>query len=170
MNETAVSIIGAGASGLISLNRIVEKFSRRTLEGMGLRVFLFDRSGVFGTGVAYSTPLPSHLLNVRAAGMSAILDDPLHFVKWLQAETPEIRKRYISPIPGRPDASPKVFCRTSRSAFRWTLIPAPSYTETGGPQTLFLPSESLPGESTFLPTPSAKMPGMRILSQNVSWL
>lgn len=94
MKEITVSIIGAGASGLISLHRIVETFSRNVTEDVGLRIYLFDRSGVFGTGVAYSTPLPSHLLNVRAAGMSAVSSAPLHFVKWLQAEAPGIQAEY----------------------------------------------------------------------------
>jgi uncharacterized NAD(P)/FAD-binding protein YdhS len=125
MNEIAVSIIGAGASGLISLNRIVEKFSRRAPEGAGLKVYLFDRSGVFGTGVAYSTPLPSHLLNVRAAGMSAILDDPLHFVKWLQAEASEIEKTYPGLAIGEDTFAPrKLYGRYLASLFHETVATA----------------------------------------------
>jgi uncharacterized NAD(P)/FAD-binding protein YdhS len=36
-----------------------------------------------GRGLAYSTMLRDHLLNVSAEGMSALADDPGHFVRWL---------------------------------------------------------------------------------------
>lgn len=39
-----------------------------------------------GEGVAYSTQGPSHLLNVRAGGMSVFDDDPGHFVRYLEAQ------------------------------------------------------------------------------------
>jgi uncharacterized NAD(P)/FAD-binding protein YdhS len=35
-----------------------------------------------GEGIAYGTTSPSHLLNVRAAGMSAFADRPIHFTDW----------------------------------------------------------------------------------------
>jgi uncharacterized NAD(P)/FAD-binding protein YdhS len=125
MNEITVSIIGAGASGLISLNRIVEKFSRRAPGDLGLKVRLFDRSGVFGAGVAYSTPLPSHLLNVRAAGMSAIIEDPLHFVKWLQAGAADIRETYPDLSIGEDTFAPrKLYGRYLASLFHETVATA----------------------------------------------
>jgi uncharacterized NAD(P)/FAD-binding protein YdhS len=47
---------------------------------------LIDGSGRAGHGVAYSTTEPAHLLNVRAEGMSALADDPEHFVRHFEAE------------------------------------------------------------------------------------
>jgi uncharacterized NAD(P)/FAD-binding protein YdhS len=52
----------------------------------GIRSTLIDGSGRAGVGVAYSTNEPAHLLNVRAEGMSAIADDPEHFVRRFEAE------------------------------------------------------------------------------------
>jgi uncharacterized NAD(P)/FAD-binding protein YdhS len=38
-----------------------------------------------GRGVAYSTVNPRHRLNVPAGGMSALPEEPAHFVRWLRA-------------------------------------------------------------------------------------
>jgi uncharacterized NAD(P)/FAD-binding protein YdhS len=71
-----VAIIGAGFSG--SLQAI------NLLRHDGPRATLIERSHAFGRGVAYSTAHPDHLLNVRAANMSALPDDPDHFARWLK--------------------------------------------------------------------------------------
>jgi uncharacterized NAD(P)/FAD-binding protein YdhS len=49
----------------------------------GPPVMLIERGGRFGAGLAYATPNPAHLLNVRAANMSAFPDAPHHFARWL---------------------------------------------------------------------------------------
>ena len=48
-----------------------------------IRVTLIEKRQAIGRGMAYSTAQPGHLLNVRAANMSAFADDPLHFRRWL---------------------------------------------------------------------------------------
>ncbi|MET0376707.1 MAG: FAD/NAD(P)-binding protein [Rhizorhabdus sp.] len=70
-----VAIIGAGFSGTLQAINL--------LRHDGPRVTLIERRGSFARGVAYSTPNAAHLLNVRAANMSALPDDPDHFVRWL---------------------------------------------------------------------------------------
>lgn len=72
-----VVIIGAGFSGtLLAIN---------ILRHDGPRVTLAEREPEhLARGVAYSAADDSHLLNVRAANMSAIPDDRLHFVRWLE--------------------------------------------------------------------------------------
>ena len=45
---------------------------------------LIDRTGLFGPGLAYSTPFEGHLLNVRANRMSAIEGRPDDFAEWLR--------------------------------------------------------------------------------------
>ena len=72
-----VAIIGAGFSGtLLAIN---------LLRHDGPRATLIERRRQAGRGVAYSTVHPEHLLNVRAGNMSALPDDPKHFVRWLEA-------------------------------------------------------------------------------------
>jgi uncharacterized NAD(P)/FAD-binding protein YdhS len=56
------------------------------------RVILCERTPPFSRGAAYGTTDPVHLLNVRAANMSAFVDAPTHFADWLEgvrAECPD---------------------------------------------------------------------------------
>ena len=74
-----VVIVGGGASGAILAGHLLRN------EPDGGPVVLIDRSTEPSLGVAYSTKEPSHLLNVPAAGMSAVHDQPNHFVDWLHS-------------------------------------------------------------------------------------
>jgi len=76
--HTPIAIVGAGYSGTALAVRLLEA-------DPGVEVVLIERSGVFGRGLAYSTPYQSHLLNVRSGRMSWRSDDPGHFVRWLEA-------------------------------------------------------------------------------------
>lgn len=75
-------IIGAGFSGSLLAIHLLRGLSPRG------RIHLIERRPGFGRGLAYSTGNPSHLLNVRAARMSAFEDDPDHFLRWLSAPPP----------------------------------------------------------------------------------
>jgi len=73
-----VVIVGGGASGTltaVSLARFPE---------LG-PITVLDAAGAFARGVAYSTEEPVHLLNVPAARMSAIPDQPSQLLTWLSA-------------------------------------------------------------------------------------
>lgn len=76
-----VAIIGAGFSGSLAAINLVRHD--------GPRATLIDRQADPGTGLAYGAAHPTHLLNVRAANMSAFPDDPGHFVRWLEARGEE---------------------------------------------------------------------------------
>jgi len=76
-----IGIIGAGFSGTAFAANLRRLNSQRQLE-----IVLCDKSGRFGVGPAYSTPFQYHLLNVRAADMSAMVDDLQHFMHWLAAK------------------------------------------------------------------------------------
>lgn len=83
MNESLppqydVAIIGAGFSGsMVAIHLLASARGP-------LRVALLNKSENFGRGIAYGTRCPSHLLNVPAARMSAFVDDPDDFHRWLQ--------------------------------------------------------------------------------------
>ena len=70
-----IAIVGGGASGVLLAAQLVRKSQ--------LRVVLIERSAHPALGVAYSTRCRGHLLNVRASDMSALADEPDHFVDWL---------------------------------------------------------------------------------------
>lgn len=71
-----IAIVGAGFSGT-ALVSMLSQFADQPVE-----IFLFDKSGQFGPGIAYSTDNSCHLLNVPAKNMSAN-DDENHFLNWL---------------------------------------------------------------------------------------
>jgi uncharacterized NAD(P)/FAD-binding protein YdhS len=72
-------IIGGGASGVLLAYQLLR------LSGSTFRVTLIERRPEIGRGLAYHTGNPEHLLNVRAANMSALPEDPDHFWRWLSA-------------------------------------------------------------------------------------
>ncbi len=71
-----VAVVGAGFSGLLTALNLLR-------EPDGPCVRLIERRSAFGRGAAYSTSSREHLLNVRAANMSAFPEQPTHFVDWL---------------------------------------------------------------------------------------
>ena len=83
-------IIGGGASGVLLAYQLLQK------RGSDFCVTLVEKLPDIGRGLAYHTGNPDHLLNVRAANMSALPDDPDHFWRWLSARGPD---RTLCPDP-----------------------------------------------------------------------
>ncbi len=84
-----VAIIGGGFSGtLLAINLMRHDGPRATL--------IERRSAQMARGVAYSAVHQEHLLNVRAANMSALPDDPRHFVRWLEEHGSGDGKTFVS--------------------------------------------------------------------------
>lgn len=79
MKDLSIEIAGGGASAALVLSHLAR---HRNAEKI-VNIIIFDDRGRFAEGVAYSTKNPLHLLNVRAANMSAVQDDPAHFTLWL---------------------------------------------------------------------------------------
>jgi uncharacterized NAD(P)/FAD-binding protein YdhS len=73
-----VAIVGGGFSGTALATRLL-----RCLPS-GHSIVVVDRFGTPGRGVAYGTDCRFHLLNVRASDMSAVADEPDHFLLWLR--------------------------------------------------------------------------------------
>src|SRR4051794_13906160 len=71
-----IVVVGGGAGGVL----VAAQLRRRRTDAT---ITLVDASGRPGTGAAYGTPDPGHLLNVPAARMSAWPDDPQHLCRWL---------------------------------------------------------------------------------------
>ncbi|MBW9215570.1 FAD/NAD(P)-binding protein [Mumia sp. zg.B53] len=81
-----VAIIGAGAAGTLVALHLVRTAGRRST---GVDVILLDPADRWGRGPSFGTLDDQHLLNVPAAGMSALPEDPAHFVAWRTHEDPE---------------------------------------------------------------------------------
>jgi uncharacterized NAD(P)/FAD-binding protein YdhS len=86
-----VAIIGAGASGTLT----AVQFAR--LAQGDARGALIDAGARAARGLAYGTPYGAHLLNVPAARMSALPDDPEHFLRWLRAQDPNADATTFAP-------------------------------------------------------------------------
>src|SRR6202023_716909 len=75
---TTIAIIGGGVRGTLTAFHLVRRATPA-------RVILIDQRPDFGLGLAYSTPSLRHLLNVPAGKISALPEEPDHFLKWLYA-------------------------------------------------------------------------------------
>lgn len=81
---SSIALIGAGFTGSILATHLLRaaRFEH---------IMLFERSGRFGPGLAYSTPTPVHYLNVPAGRMSAFDDDPEHFLRFARERDPSVQ-------------------------------------------------------------------------------
>jgi len=75
MTHKSLAIIGGGASATLLLAQLARRQSP-------LAIDVYDRAGAFARGIAWSTGHLCHLLNVRAANMSALADTPDDFARW----------------------------------------------------------------------------------------
>ncbi len=83
-------VIGGGFSGTAVAIHLLRR-------GAPARIVLVNRYGPIGRGVAYGTRIETHVLNVPAGGMSAISDDPDHFVRWARTRDDAIHSdSYVS--------------------------------------------------------------------------
>jgi uncharacterized NAD(P)/FAD-binding protein YdhS len=80
-----MAVVGAGFSGVMTAVHLLRSEWRRPL-----RVLMVNRSGAMARGVAYGTNSPAHMLNVPAGKMSALPDDPTHFMRFAQSRDPSV--------------------------------------------------------------------------------
>jgi len=83
-------IIGGGASGVMLAYQLLHN------PASDFRATLIEMRPDIGRGLAYHTSNPEHRLNVCAADMSALPNQPDHFWKWLSARHAD---RLLSPDP-----------------------------------------------------------------------
>ncbi len=96
------AIIGAGFGGTMTcvhLLRLLAEQQRETGGEESFSVLLIEKSGRFTAGAAYSTTSQAHLLNVPAGRMSAMPDDPDHFLRWARQQDPKIGGGTFVPRP-----------------------------------------------------------------------
>ncbi len=98
-SERHAIIVGGGASGVLLAYQLLRQ------GGAGLHVTLVEKSADIARGLAYRTDNPDHLLNVRAANMSALPDAPDHFWRWLNDRPADLP---VDPTP---------FCFVSRRIY-----------------------------------------------------
>jgi uncharacterized NAD(P)/FAD-binding protein YdhS len=77
MPDHTILIAGGGASGMLLAANAVRASANA-------RVVIIEPREQLGRGMAYSTIYPEHLLNVPAGRMSAFVNDPEHFVRFLE--------------------------------------------------------------------------------------
>ncbi len=82
--RTRVAIIGGGAAGTILACRLLRLDAPMDIE-------LFEVRDELGRGLAYSTTDDQHVVNVPASKLSAVADEPAHFVRWLAAHRHDAR-------------------------------------------------------------------------------
>jgi len=78
-----IVIVGAGAAGTLAALHLTREASRRST---AVEIVLLDPADRWGRGTAFGTVDDQHLLNVPASGMSALPEDPTHFVAWRRRE------------------------------------------------------------------------------------
>jgi uncharacterized NAD(P)/FAD-binding protein YdhS len=73
-----IAIVGGGCSGALVAVQLLRN-------GFTGRIRVIETRPRLGYGLAYSTSFDQHLLNVPAAKMSALPDQPAHFLGWLRS-------------------------------------------------------------------------------------
>ena len=79
-----IAIIGGGFAGAMAAIRIVEGSAAR------IDLTIIEPRKRLGSGIAYSSDERDHLVNGVASGFVLHLDDPGHFVRWLEARADEL--------------------------------------------------------------------------------
>ncbi|AKU22699.1 FAD/NAD(P)-binding protein [Massilia sp. NR 4-1] len=83
-----VLIVGAGFSGVACAVQLLRQAAAAPREA--LRILLLNRSLGMARGLAYGTSSAGHLLNIPASVMSALDDDPGHFLRYAQGRDSRI--------------------------------------------------------------------------------
>jgi uncharacterized NAD(P)/FAD-binding protein YdhS len=90
--DSVIAIIGCGFSGAM-----VAVHLARLAGTAPLRIVLVEKGPRFARGLAYGSPCERHLLNVPAGLMSALPEEPTHFLDWLQGREPAAHAGSFAP-------------------------------------------------------------------------
>ncbi|GLY16597.1 hypothetical protein Kisp01_36120 [Kineosporia sp. NBRC 101677] len=86
VTRPTILIAGGGVAGTLVTLHLARLAARRST---GLDIVVLEPSDLLGRGVAFGTPEDRHLLNVPASGMSALPEEPGHFVAWRAEDDPD---------------------------------------------------------------------------------
>ncbi len=87
-----IAIIGGGFSGTMVAFHLARQPGNKPV-----RVVLIEKGSQFARGLAYGTRCDQHLLNVPAGLMSALPEEPTHFLDWLTARDPAAKPGTFAP-------------------------------------------------------------------------
>lgn len=79
--KRSLAVIGAGASALASLYAYIVRYDDAL--GMPDTIFVFEKSGTFGPGIAYEQDLHTNILNTKTGYITPFYDRPGDFYSWL---------------------------------------------------------------------------------------
>ena len=115
--RSTIAIVGGGCSGLL----VAVNLFRQGFQG---RVTVIEPRSRLGAGLAYSTSVIQHLLNVPAGKMSALPEQPGHFLEWLRANHwPDAKPDSLAPRKLYGQYLQEVLKQALR-AERWTSLPS----------------------------------------------
>lgn len=86
-----VAIIGGGFSGAMVAFHLLRQAAKP------IHIDIIEPRPILGLGLAYSTDCDQHLLNVPAAGMSALADEPDHFYNYAARHLADITPETFVP-------------------------------------------------------------------------
>lgn len=86
-----IAVVGGGAAGTLTALHLTRTACRRAT---ALEIVVVEPAVRLGAGASFGTADESHLLNVPAAGMSAIPEDPEHFLRWRRRQAPDTAHPY----------------------------------------------------------------------------
>jgi uncharacterized NAD(P)/FAD-binding protein YdhS len=90
--RSVIAVIGGGFTGTM-----VAVHLARLAAAASLRLVLIEKGARLARGLAYGTRCERHLLNVPAGLMSALPDEPSHFLDWLQVRDPAAHAGTFAP-------------------------------------------------------------------------
>ena len=80
-----VAIIGGGVSGAATAFHLAQAGGASAPDIPTPAIIVFEPRERLGKGLAYDTAEPAHRINVPAARMSLLSEDPEHFMRWIAA-------------------------------------------------------------------------------------
>lgn len=117
----SIAIIGTGFSGSMVATHLLQNAT------VPLSIKLIEPRPETGRGVAYSTTVNTHLLNVPAGKMSAFADRPTHLLQWLEQHQSQIRGMESTNINASTFIPRSVYGDYIQSVLSEAMINAPSF-------------------------------------------